>query len=317
MPRKLSKPKHRLKLPPLDKEQIFVWAKAHFRRTGYWPAVYSGPVVDAEGDTWESINKALYSGGRGLPGGSSLSLFLDERHVERARRPTLPNLTIEQILDWAEAHFKKHGRWPLSKSGLIPGAPRRETWQKVAVALLHGNRGLSGRTSLARLLFKKKGAKREGLRPRLTERQILEWIDAYYKKYRDWPRRQSGPIPGSPGDTWQSVDGALRMGARGLTKKMSLFRFLQKHRQAYPDVNWLPHLISPSNRLTIEMIMKWAKAHRQKTGRLPNHLSGPISGVRGATWNNVDSALRRGSRGLPGGSSLARVFGRNEHRRQE
>src|SRR5262249_52289094 len=46
-------------LPPLSREQILKWARLHFHRTGRWPTMRSGPVVDAPGDTWAAVNQAL------------------------------------------------------------------------------------------------------------------------------------------------------------------------------------------------------------------------------------------------------------------
>ncbi len=59
-------------LPPLTVEQIRSWAEAHKRRTGRWPVVKSGPIHDAPGETWASVNQALMLGRRGLPAGLSV-----------------------------------------------------------------------------------------------------------------------------------------------------------------------------------------------------------------------------------------------------
>src|SRR5262249_37292394 len=45
------------------------------------------------------------------------------------------------------------------------------------------------------------------------------------------------------------------------------------------------------------------------TGRWPTATSGIIRGKTGSeTWHRIDRAMRRGHRGLPGGSSLARLL---------
>jgi hypothetical protein len=69
--RRLGKPlgrRDRLRL-----SQIEGWARSHQRRSGRWPTCRSGDVVDAPGETWRAIDKALRQGGRGLPGGDSLA----------------------------------------------------------------------------------------------------------------------------------------------------------------------------------------------------------------------------------------------------
>ena len=60
--------------------------------------------------------------------------------------------------------------------------------------------------------------------------------------------------------------------------------------------------------LDLRDILAWASAHREATGQWPGKGSGLISGNRFETWLGVDRALRDGLRGLPGGSSLARLL---------
>jgi hypothetical protein len=127
---------------------ILRWADAHRQRTGSWPHARSGPVDGAPGQTWGAVNRALARGGRGLPGGSSLARLLGE---SRGRRDRAPALDAGQILLWADAHFRRTGRWPRANSGPVPDAPG-ETWAAVASALYAGHRGLPGGQTLARLL---------------------------------------------------------------------------------------------------------------------------------------------------------------------
>jgi hypothetical protein len=65
--------------PPLTAGQILLWADAHFRRTGHWPAAGSGPVAGAAGESWAAVASALWAGHRGLPGGETLAQLL-RRH---------------------------------------------------------------------------------------------------------------------------------------------------------------------------------------------------------------------------------------------
>jgi hypothetical protein len=57
--------------------------------------------------------------------------------------------------------------------------------------------------------------------------------------------------------------------------------------------------------LTVAQVLAWARAHRRLTGRWPTQHSGEVFGAPGETWKRLDTALRQGSRGLPGGTSLA------------
>ncbi len=56
--------------------------------------------------------------------------------------------------------------------------------------------------------------------------------------------------------------------------------------------------------LTKEQILGWARDHRRQHGRYPCITSGLIPGTDREIWKNIDQALRKGFRGLPGGSSL-------------
>ena len=67
---------YRTGLRPLKKKEILKWALAHHRRAGRWPTQYSGPIVDASGETWRGVDTALRDGRRGLRGGSSLSRLI-------------------------------------------------------------------------------------------------------------------------------------------------------------------------------------------------------------------------------------------------
>jgi hypothetical protein len=62
--------------------------------------------------------------------------------------------------------------------------------------------------------------------------------------------------------------------------------------------------------LTAAQILRWADAHRQRTGRWPTAGSGPVGAGAAETWLAVNSALRCGFRGLPGGDSLSRLLRR-------
>jgi hypothetical protein len=141
--------------PPLSVEQILAWADAHCARTGEWPTPHSGPVPEAPGETWAAVQSALYQGLRGLPRGTSLARLLAGRRG-KSTRSALPRLSQRQILEWADAHRRRTGRWPAVDSGAVAEAPA-ETWRALDAALRRGYRGLPGGDSLARLLDRRRG----------------------------------------------------------------------------------------------------------------------------------------------------------------
>ena len=128
--------------------------------------------------------------------------------------------------------------------------------------------------------------------------QILAWADAHQTRTGKWPKIMAGPVFEAAHENWEKIDTALRNGGRGLPGGSSL-RSLSEQRGFRPD-------------LTVERILAWANAHRERTGKRPSVCSGPIHGLFGDTWQKIDKALRRGLRGLPGGSSLSKLL--NEQR---
>lgn len=134
----------------------------------------------------------------------------------------------------------------------------------------------------------------------LSVAEVLHWADAYRELTGRWPGVNSGPIIGARFETWRNVDMALRQGLRGLPGGTSLARLLAEECGARN-----PRAAPP---VTVEQILTWADEHRARTGTWPNAASGAIPGARGEKWKGLDRALRLGLRGLPGGSSLARLL---------
>jgi hypothetical protein len=274
-------------------EEILAWADAHYARQGKWPTCDSG-VIFGMVRTWKSIDSRLRKGLQRPRDRTTLAKFLAKHRDARDGR-SAPTLSETEILAWADAYFAANGKWPGQGSGRIPGT--RETWTAVHVAMQQGRRGFRRGSSLAQLLVHRRGARRARrlLRP-LSEEQVLAWADTYFADHEKWPSEQSGLISGT-GETWAKITGALRNGFRGLRQGSSLAQLLAEKRGAR-NQKCLPSLPE-------EQILAWAKAHFKATRRWPVAKSGSISQSPENSWLAVDKALRRGSRGLPGGSSLS------------
>ena len=54
----------------------------------------------------------------------------------------MPPFFVEKLLQWADLHYERHGRWPTCWTGEIEDAPG-ETWLAVDTAFKIGGRGLS------------------------------------------------------------------------------------------------------------------------------------------------------------------------------
>ena len=273
---------------------ILSWADAHHSATGHWPRSDSGPVRDHPELNWRQVNRALNEGYRGLKGGTTLADLLQEHRGVRNKQ-NLPRLDVEQILAWADAHRQATGEYPHIDSGPVRTRPARRG-RPSSRPCPKGLRGLPGGSSLAQLL-----AERRGYRGPLTVERILAWADAHHAATGRWPTAwSSGPVQDEPGETWPSLDVALREGRRGLPGGTTLAQLLAEHRQA-PNIYTEPPL-------TAEQILAWADAHRAATGRWPSPLSGPVLHAEGEHWGSIDTALREGYRGLPGGQSLGRLI---------
>ncbi len=144
-------------------------------------------------------------------------------------------------------------------------------------------------------------------RPKLTIAKILAWADEHFERTGEWPRVASGRVHGVRGQTWANINFALWAGRRGLPGRDSLARLLIRERGARNPV------IRPP--LTAEQILRWADAHRERTGDWPGVLSGSIPEAPGESWRAISDALRNGYRGLPGGDSLRRLLERHGRRR--
>ncbi len=294
--------RNRKGLPSLTEQQILAWADEHFGRTGEWPSTISGAVPEHPGETWMAIHCALQKGHRGLSSRCSLAQFL-AKHREVRNRADLPPLTVEQVLAWADAAFQRTGQWPDQYSGPIEESPG-DTWAGINFALKTGSRELPGRCSLAQLLSEYRGVRNKAELPPMCIEQVLIWADSHHARTGKWPNPNSGVIPDAPGETWGSVQSALFNGRRGLPGGTTLAQLLHD-RRGVRNIQNLPLL-------TEERIISWAEAHYRRTGQWPKKDSGSIESAPGETWNGIHIALLRGTRGLEGGSSLARLI--KQHR---
>ena len=210
-----------------------------------------------------------------------------------------PQLTIKRILAWADAYYVRRGLWPTTRLFVVRDAPN-ETWPDIDEALVSGRRGLTGGSSLDKLLARHRNLIRRDRPRRLTLKQILAWADNHRKRTGKWPTSLSGTVLSVPNEHWRLIDDALRLGRRELTPGSSLAKLLVKHRSK-PNIRELPPL-------TVKGILRWADAHHRRTGNWPKAEVVTVHGVPGVTWNMINAALMRGTRGLRGGSTLGKVL---------
>lgn len=304
MPRTKLPIRPRAAKPRLTVARILEWADAFHGIHGRWPKSDDGVVQDTADEKWGAIDRALTVGNRGLPGGTTLAkLLLKYRGRPHYQQP--PDLTIPQILAWADAFHRRTGEWPGHLDGRIPKT--RLTWSAVHTALVRGKRGLPGGISLPQLLEQHRGARNHMAAPSLTLATVLAWADDHHRRTGHYPKHDDGAVLAAPGETWGAIESALIKGSRGLAGNDSLAKFLARHRGVRNKADLPP--------LTVGQIKVWAEAEHKRTGRWPTAHSGAIQDAPGESWAAVHSALVSGLRGLPGGDSLARLLERECGRR--
>jgi predicted helicase len=231
----------------------------------------------------------------------SLSIADFERafYVRAVQSTTMRfELTVDQILDWADDYKRSTGTWPTITTGQIDGT--NHTWGRIDRALRQGSYGLRERITLARLLEVKRGvndaprAKPVKNLPPLSLKQILSWADAYFEKHGTWPDSTSGPIDGT-NENWKYIEHWLNYGTRGFAGGYSLVSLLRHERGVITK--------RVPSKLNINRLLRWVANYRSEHGGWPTSDSGVIPGT-GETWKEVDTALKNGLRGLPRGSSL-------------
>lgn len=136
--------------------------------------------------------------------------------------------------------------------------------------------------------------------PDLSYQQILHWADLFNETTGGWPHHDSGVISGTGVESWLGIEAALMLGLRGFPGGETLPQLLNRERRVR-NKKQLPTL---SNSL----ILGWVDCYRRQTGGWPHADAGTIEGTQHETWLTVDHALRDGTRGLAGGSSLAQLL---------
>lgn len=241
-----------------------------------------------------------------LPEEEEPNLTTPRRPRPKRLRAKIRELTVAQILAWADAFHARTGRWPTAKSGPVADV-LCENWGAISMALHNGSRGLPAGGSLAKLLAEHRNRRNNGALPPLVEESILAWADAYRLRHGRWPSRADGAVAGAPGETWCGIDVALKKGNRGLAGGTTLAQLLAENR-GVRNIQNLPEL-------TEEQILRWADEYHAQTGRWPEAKTTDLPPAPGESWRNLSASLQQGKRGLPGGSSLAKLLAANRGRR--
>lgn len=299
---------------PLSIELIIDWLRQYMNKYNKKPRMQSGIIEFAIGPyeniTWSAINAALWKGGRGLPGGSSLANLIEEQFGIR-NKMNLPGLTEAIIHEWIEQFIKKYHRKPIASDGTVEFANGRytgETWGAIDSSLLAGVRGLIGGSSLAQFIEQNFSIRSYCKPPELSLEQIKDWIQQHISKYDKKPTAKSGVVEFAEGEykgtSWATIAHAMRNGVRGLVKGLSLAEFIKN------VFNISNHYACKP--LTVDIIYNWISQFIDKHDRKPTQNDGIIEFAKDEykemTWSTLNSHLWKGGRGLSGGSSLSQFI---------
>ena len=224
------------------------------------------------------------------------SIFL-ESNTKSARETsslTRPEpVTIAKILELADACYKKYKIWPKKRSGVI-SSENNLTWNTINNQLLKTEVG-----SLANLLFLERDVHHHLKRNKLTIYQIIEWAKDHFKKTNEWPTYKSGAVLADYSEKWGAINSALQGGHRGLETNETLEALLWREKGVVGTL--------AGKKLSNKKILDLTKQHFEKTGLYPTSNSDWILEGKDS-WSTISVALNRGFRGLPGGSSLAKLL---------
>jgi len=237
---------------------------------GRFPTMNDGLALF--GLRWGTIDTRLREGFQGLPGGTSLSKWLDEIYPDER---FVSSLTSANMHAWVLAHRAANsGTFPHIGSGTIAGAKR--TWQSVHEALRDRNLPFTKCKSLSEWLDDQFPLDRKKKATLITSDLLVDAVQAYRAENDGaFPFRESGKVAGL-NLTWTQLDNALRQGGKSLAK------WLQKRYPEYVEVS--------EQRLQV-----WVEEFASRNARqLPASRSGEILGTDWS-WLQVDRAFRSGA----------------------
>lgn len=147
-----------------------------------------------------------------------------------------------------------------------------------------------------------------GKKPPLDVALIKQSILAHHQATGEWPWQKIGDVQYGPyaGKTnWARIDRALRVGHLGLSGGSSLAIVNAEVSTEY-KLDYVN--LKKQESFALDAIRQSILEHRQAMDAWPNRTSGMVKYgpyAEKTEWRTIDGALKRGGRGLAGGSSLA------------
>lgn len=256
----------------------------------------------------------------------------------KIQREEKPSFTEQKIVEWMKLFYEHEEECSPDREGKYPSNGDHTVWERdsegnwvevkgenwhstIEPALRDGGRALPGGSSIHKL------KKKYGLTQKLLAKEtIRDWCQLFYERAKQtrgrgkcptvldkivWERDSEGIWVQVKGERWDKINGALRKGFRGLPGGSSLNELMEEY--------------SITDNFTEEEIVKYFRLFYEKTkedsddriGRYPNN-GDPIVWDRDKDGNwivvqdesfsgTIESALRNARRGMPGGSSIAKI----------
>jgi len=282
--------------PSLTIVKIQAAITAFHKDQGTHPNEKSGDATAYFGypETWSAVQAAAYHGVRGLPGGSTLITIAREMGLVKGKPP----LNMPLVKKAISSFYKEHGIHPNGASGDATAYfGYSETWGAVQSALKKGYRGLPGGKTLVEVAIQM-GLHQK--REPLTKAILRRAIHKFYDEHGFPPTAESGDATAYFGYQvmWRTIDSCIRYGNRGLSKGGSLAQVVRDMKL---------RLVKPP--LSEEIVGQAISSFRSDHGKIPHEKSGDATAYFGypETWSAVGSCCRLGLRGLPGGTTLAKM----------
>lgn len=220
--------------PTLTEAEIKELIKRFIELHGRKPQATDGQVESIEDITWENIDRRLRDGQCGLPGGSSLSMFI-EQHFGIRDQVNVPEIPLTLIHNWVQSHLDKYKSKPIAKSGKVDfarGAYQNISWHSVNQALKAGKCGLPVGTTLSSFIQFEFGIKNPKRAEPIPEEKVVLWIQKFIEKNNRKPKVNDGVIEFAEdqfsGLKWRLLNNYLSKGGRGFPGGSSLAKLIEK-----------------------------------------------------------------------------------------
>lgn len=326
------------------------------KRTGKLPTKLTPGHIAALGYvTWNAVDRALYHGFHGLPGGSSLSL-IQEGFIKLSARGKIHELPMEQFDEVICEWHRERGMWP-SKSTKGRCDRLRVSW-----GTIHDNLVKKG-TSLAAVVARLSNQSYRKKNWTITELERL--VLSHYERCGEWPSLATQGFAPETTMSWTAISERLRNNGSSLamivaklantTYKHEEFTMRQfeemiteEHERSgnWPTDNskgyapgttlsWcavgvrlrklgttlscvvdrLSGRTPLRQKLSEQLIEKWVIDWMRHTGMEPGPKTEGTIPGTSLSWANINDNLKYGKRGLPGGDSLTKMVARIKARK--